>query len=43
MTKGTKETEGQKRQNNKKRKDRRGRAEGDILCKHDFIITENRL
>ena len=41
MTKGIKETEWQKRQNNKKRKDRRGRAEGDLLCIHDFIIIEN--
>ena len=37
-TKRTKETEWQKRQNKKN-----GRTEGDILCKHDFVMTENRM
>ena len=43
-----KETEGDRRRQKDKRdrmtkrqKDKNGRTERDLLCKHDFIITEN--
>ena len=47
MNKRDRRTEGQKRQKDKRdrrtkrQKDKNGRTERDLLCIHDFIMTEN--